>query len=118
MSVSAAVTIQFQIKLTRQKLLLEGLANQGSKPREVVKVTRRFLASDALTQVVAFVKTVCGERGLARAFDIISPYPRRVLFSTNTVSKGTGAGAQASTTLAELQIENKSVLYVHPVDLD
>lgn len=106
-----SIVIQFQIKMSRQRQLVEEVESKR-RVKDIVKVKRRFLSTDEFAQVVAFLRKFCREHSLAKSFEVMCPFPVRVLFSTNNPN-GCSSG-----TLRDLRIPNKCVLYVHPVELD
>jgi len=64
------------------------------------------------------MRATCRELGVSKSFEIIVPYPKKVLFSTNSALNVTHRDLdRQNQTLAELELEGKCVLYVHPVEL-
>ena len=92
--------------------LLELQMVQGKRAKGTIKLYRRFLATAPLSQVVAFIREVTRKQNTSKSFEIITPFPRQVIYSTNI-----GESKTYSKSLVDLKITNKSVLYVHPVDL-
>jgi hypothetical protein len=78
-----------------------------------VKQSRRFLRNAPLSEVVQYIRTVCRELGASKSFEVIVPYPKHVIFSTNAASTAT-----VKAPLEELGLTGKCVLYVHPVELE
>lgn len=117
---AGAVTIQFQIKLTRRKQLANQLASTTlGADKDTVKKSRRFVRTALLADVVRYIRSLCRELGTSKSFEVIRPYPKQILFSTNhNVFPSDPGMISVNRTLEDLQLVGKCVLYVHPVSLE
>lgn len=90
-------------------LLAAQLENPGEKVKSTFKVTRRFSTKAMLRQVVAFVrykcKALCPEK-----FDLITPYPMKVIYSCKGTSDGSLCAESCGSADAEKRKESDSSL--------
>lgn len=120
---AGTVTIQFKIKRTKQTVLGLQLQDSNRQVHDTVKVVRRFRNSDSVRGVVSFLRRSANcKKDVAEHFELMIPFPKTVLFSTeaesNTDSMTLSAAEGSSNnmldqTLEAIQIQNNSVLVVH-----
>ena len=83
----------------------------NKKSNEVIKVLKKFPNNAVMLQVISFIYKYNNEINNNMKFELIIPYPRKVLYSSEDMDSNV-----CSSNLSELNIVNNSVLLVYPIE--